>query len=346
MKLLKNIDRPIQFIFAGKAHPKDTEGKELIRQIVHFAKKHDIYRKFIFIEDYDMDIARYLVQGVDVWLNNPRRPLEASGTSGMKAAMNGILNMSILDGWWCEGYRPEAGWIIGSGEEYDDLEYQDVVESQAIFDLLENEVVPLFYDRSSDGLPRKWIQCMKNTIKWCMPRFNTSRMVADYTRKYYNPAAERWSYLAAEAMARARALSMWKTNVKSEWSELAIEDVDVQIDDGKKVCHLNVKQPQLEVGSSLRVTAKVHLGNLSPDDISVEIYYGMVDSLCNIESGEVARMECEDPGEDGHAAMFAGTVQCRTSGQHGFAIRIMPKHADMVDVYEPGMILWESANTV
>ena len=343
MKLLTNVDRPVQFVFAGKAHPKDAEGKELIRQIVHFTKKHEICRKFIFLEDYDMDIARYMVQGVDVWLNNPRRPLEASGTSGMKAAMNGVLNMSTLDGWWCEGYRPEAGWIIGSGEEYDDLEYQDSVESQAIFELLESQVVPLFYDRSSDDLPRKWIHCMKNTIKWCMPRFNTSRMVADYTRKFYNPAAERWSYLTAEAMARVRALSMWKSNVRSAWSDLSIEDVDVNIDDGKHICELNTKQPQLEVGSRLRVTAKVKHGELSPEDLSVEIYYGQVDSNGNIESGEVARMTFDKPDEENGVGVFFGDIPCRTSGQHGFAIRILPSHTDMVEAYEPGMILWESS---
>jgi starch phosphorylase len=168
-------------------------------------------------------------------------------------------------------------------------------------------------------------------------------MVAEYTRKIYNPAAERWTYLAAEAMTRVRALSMWKNNVKSAWSQLSIEDVDVQIDDGKKVCHLNVKQPQLEVGSSLRVTAKVHLGELRHEDVAVEIYYGMVDSMCNIESGEVARMEYQSDDDQSDATLFAGNVICRTSGQHGFAIRILPKHEDMVEDYEPGMITWETS---
>ncbi|MCK4999009.1 MAG: alpha-glucan family phosphorylase [Anaerohalosphaera sp.] len=345
VNLLTNSDRPVQFVFAGKAHPRDSEGKEIIRQITHFAKQYGIQKRFVFLEDYDMDIARYLVQGVDVWLNNPRRPMEASGTSGMKAAINGVLNMSTLDGWWCEGYIPEGGWIIGSGEEYEDLEYQDVVESQAIYNLLENEIVPLFYTRSSDRLPRAWIRRMKNTVKWCAPRFNTSRMVAEYTRKFYNPAAQRWRYLTASAMARVRALSMWKSDVKNAWSDLAIEDVDVQIDDGKNVSHLSVKHPQLQVGSQLRVSALVKLGRLKPEDIAVEIYHGIVDSAGDIQAGEVSRMDFQGVEDDTNLAKFAGTIPCRMSGQHGFALRVLPMHEDLLEPYEPGMILWESAKS-
>ncbi|MCK5172985.1 MAG: alpha-glucan family phosphorylase, partial [Planctomycetes bacterium] len=156
IKLLSDTDKPIQFIFAGKAHPKDTAGKEIIRQIVHFAKQNNVCRKIVFLEDYDMDVARYLVQGVDVWLNNPRRPMEASGTSGMKVPVNGGINLSVLDGWWCEGYQQDNGWAIGAGEEYDDQTYQDEVEYTALYDLLEAEIVPAFYERSGDGVPREW----------------------------------------------------------------------------------------------------------------------------------------------------------------------------------------------
>jgi starch phosphorylase len=345
IKLLNDTEKPVQFVFAGKAHPRDTAGKEIIRQIVHFAKQQNIRRRMVFLEDYDMDVARYLVQGVDVWLNNPRRPMEASGTSGMKAAVNGVLNMSIPDGWWCEGYTPEGGWVIGAGEQYDDLDYQDAVESQAIFNLLENEVVPLFYARSGDRLPRRWIQRMKNTIKWCAPRFNTSRMVAEYTRKFYNPAAAKWRYLTAEAMARVRALSMWKANVKNAWSDISIEKVDAQIDDGKKMSELNVREPQLEVGGQLKVSAEVKMGRLTPEDVAVEIYHGKTDTAGNIVAGEVVRMEVVSCDEIENMCVFGGAIPCRASGQHGFAIRVLPKHADQVETYEPGMILWESRSS-
>ncbi len=342
IRLLSDTEKPVQFVFAGKAHPRDVAGKEIIRQIIHFAKQQGIRRKIILIEDYDIDVARYLVQGVDVWLNNPRRPMEASGTSGMKAAINGVLNMSTLDGWWCEGYTPDGGWIIGAGEEYDDLGYQDAVESNAIFNLLENEVVPLFYTRSRDGLPRNWIKRMKNTVKWCAPRFNTNRMVAEYTRKFYSPAANKWRYLTASAMARVRALSMWKTDVRNAWQDISIEDVDIQMDNEGKSRKLHVNQPQLRVGNSLKVVGKVKLGKLTPDDVAVEIYYGTVDSEGEILDGQVARMQFDHADEKDSLAVFAGTIPCRASGKHGFALRVLPKHSDLVEQYEPGMIMWES----
>ena len=179
-KLLCDPDRPVQVIFAGKAHPRDNPGKDLIRQIIHIARQEPFHRSVVFLEDYDVNVARYLVQGVDIWLNTPLRPMEASGTSGMKVAANGGLNVSILDGWWAEGYDPSVGWAIGSGETYDDLEYQNSVESQALYDLLEKEVVPTFYDRGPDKLPRRWVAKMKATMCKLAPRFNTNRMVREY----------------------------------------------------------------------------------------------------------------------------------------------------------------------
>jgi starch phosphorylase len=342
-RLLTDLDRPVQIIFAGKAHPKDTQGKDIIRQVVHFASQQEIRRRMVFLENYDIDVARYLVQGVDVWLNNPRRPMEASGTSGMKAAINAVLNVSTLDGWWCEGYTPENGWVIGAGEDYDDTEYQDEVESQAIFNLLENEIVPLFYSRSADRLPRQWIHRMKNTIKWCAPRFNTNRMVAEYTRKFYNPAATRWHNLTDGAMDKAKALSAWKSNIKQAWSDIAIEDVDVRIDSGSEVPALDAREPELEVGSQLEVTARVKLGRLSPDDVAVEIYHGRVDSTGNIENGQVENMTWQQNVETNGVSCFVGAIPCGISGRHGFALRVMPRHADLAEPYEPGLILWEYA---
>ncbi len=202
--LLNNKDRPVQFIFSGKAHPKDHGGKELIAEILQLARRPEFRRRIVFLEDYDINVARYMVQGVDVWLNNPRRPLEASGTSGMKVCCNGGLNLSILDGWWCEGYDGDNGWAIGAGEEYTDLTYQDDVESRAIYDLLEQEIVPLFYNRTSDGLPRGWLKRMKRSMMTLCPVFNTGRMVAEYLTTCYFPSAQRFVRLDGGQLAESQ----------------------------------------------------------------------------------------------------------------------------------------------
>ena len=341
VKLLNHPKRPVQIIFAGKAHPRDTEGKEIIRQIIHFAAQYDVRRRIVFLEDYDINVARFLVRGVDVWLNTPRKPMEASGTSGMKAAINGALNISTLDGWWCEGYTPEAGWAIGACEGYEDADYQDMVESQTIYNVLENEVVPLFYTRSADNLPRGWIRRVRNSIKWITPRFNTYRMIGDYTRRFYNPAAARWRYLTTEACSRTKALAMWESDMKRAWPELAIKNVEVQANNGEERVELNSKQSQLKVGSELSVRALVKLGKIDPDDVSVELYYGSVDAWGNIRNGSAAKMARKETSEQGGGHWFVGLMPCRAAGQHGLTVRVLPRHADLVNPYELGLILWE-----
>ena len=343
IKLLNDPSRPVQIIFAGKAHPKDTEGKEIIRQIIHFANQRDVRRRIVFLEDYDINVARFLVRGVDVWLNNPRRPMEASGTSGMKAAVNGALNMSTLDGWWCEGYTPEVGWVIGATEDYDDSGYQDVVESQAIYNILENEVVPLFYTRSADKLPRAWIHRVKNSIKRIAPCFNTHRMVGEYTRRFYNPAVAKWRYLTAEACSKAKAFSMWKSNITSAWSDFAIKDVQLQVNNnGQGTVQLNPKQPQIKVGSELSVRALVKLGNVDPDNVSVELYHGSVDAWGIIEDGSSVRMDRKESSEQDGEHWFVGLMLCKETGHQGIAVRVLPRHADLVNPCELGLILWET----
>ena len=344
VKLLTNPDRPVQIVFAGKAHPRDTEGKEIIRQIIHFASEYNVQRHIVFLEDYDINVARMLVRGVDVWLNNPRRPMEASGTSGMKAAVNGALNISTLDGWWCEGYRPDGGWAVGVEQTYNDPDYQDMAESRAIYNLLENEVIPLFYTRSADDLPRAWIHRIRNSIKWIAPRFNTHRMVAEYTQRFYNPAAAKWRYLTAEAMARVKVLSTWKSNMKKAWPEFAIKDVQIQVNNGEDNEQLNLKQLQLKVGSQLSIRALVKLAKVSPDDVSVELYHGPVDSQGNIRNGSAVRMDYkETTGQDGEH-WFVGSMSCTETGQQGVAVRVLPRNADLVSPYDLGLILWETTN--
>jgi starch phosphorylase len=342
MKIISDIKRPVQFIFAGKAHPRDNEGKEIIREVVHFASQPEARRRVIFLEDYDINIAKMLVQGVDVWLNNPRRPWEASGTSGMKAAINGALNMSTLDGWWCEGYRPNGGWAIGSGEIYDDPAYQDTVEAQAIYNMLENEVVPLFYTRSADNLPRAWIYRVRNSMKLITPKFNTRRMVMEYTKKCYLPAQEKWKYLTGKGMKKAKDLAAWKTNVTNGWYELSIKDVGVEIGNSEGASEIDVKNPQLKVGSKLKVSALVKLGRLKPDDVSVELYHGPLDTRGNIVNGSVIKMKHQGSSGNNNEHWFSGLTPCFESGRRGVAVRVVPQHPDLNNPHELGLVLWEA----
>ena len=343
VKLLTDPEKPLQIILAGKAHPKDSEGKEIIRQIIHFANQYNVRRRVVFLEDYDINLARYLVRGVDVWLNNPRPPMEASGTSGMKAAFNGALNFSTLDGWWCEGYRPEGGWSIGAGETYQDPAYQDVVESKAIYNLLEKEIVPLFYSRCADGLPRAWIQRVKESIKWITPNFNTNRMVADYTRNFYNPAAERFRYLADKSMAGAKIFSEWKSKMQSAWSDLCIKDVQASVSNGQAGKPLESQDASITVGSELDVKVRAKLGRIKPDDISVELYYGPVNAWGKIVDGSSLRIDVKETASQDGEYCFSGKVHCAKSGRQGFAVRILPRHEELVNPNEMGLILWEKA---
>lgn len=203
--LLTNQDHPVQIVFAGKAHPNDNSSKELIRQIISFERLSGLHRHLVVLEDYDLSLAQHLVQGADLWLNTPRRPVEASGTSGMKAAANGVLNLSILDGWWPEAYQPEIGWAIGSEKEYNDPTYQDEIDAQSIYDQLEEEIIPLFYDRDSNGLPRGWIKRMKATMRAVCPAFNSTRMVQEYSDRFYIPAATQYQGLTQHSRAQAEA---------------------------------------------------------------------------------------------------------------------------------------------
>ena len=326
-RLLEDAKRPIQFVFAGKAHPADNEGKELIKQIVNFARDPAIRRKMVFIENYDMNVARYLVQGVDVWLNTPRRPYEASGTSGMKAACNGVLNCSILDGWWVEGYSPDAGWAIGRGESYPDSGYQDHVESQALYDILEKQMIPLFYHRSVDNLPREWIARMKNSMRKLAPVFNTNRMVRDYTQTFYVHAFERGQVLEANGMARAVALAHAKDSMRDRWHGIRIVGVHTS------------GNGHFKVGETMQVEALVDLPGLKPDELTVQLFTGPVTATGEIENPEALRMaHARAMAPDRH--VFVGSIVCRSSGRQGFAIRVLPGYEDMATPFEPGLIIW------
>ena len=332
-RILGNRERSVQLIIAGKAHPQDNGAKEIIRQLVHICRQEPFRSRVVFLEDYDMVVARHMLQGADVWLNTPRRPEEASGTSGMKAALNGVLNMSVLDGWWPEAYRPGVGWRIGQGEVYDDPEYQDEVESNAIYDLLEKEVVPLFYQRGADDIPRGWMALVKNSIRTIGPRFNTHRMVHEYFDLFYLPGAQRASRLAANDYARAKELAAWRRRVSQEWSQLRVGRIwaDVNAD--------------VRVGSKVAVQASVQLGKLQPDEVTVELYHGPLDAHFDLTVGQPIPMTWS--GEDGFGSyIFSGEIPCHTTGQYGFTLRVLPRHADLDNPLASGLILWADTTPV
>jgi starch phosphorylase len=325
-KILVDRKRPVQIILAGKAHPKDNEGKEVLRAIYAFCQKDEVRRHVVFIEDYDLVTARYLVQGVDVWLNTPRRGMEASGTSGMKVLPNGGLNLSILDGWWSEAYRPEIGWAIGRGEEYQDHSYQDYVESSALYDLLENEIVPLFYQRAADGLPRVWLSRIKKSMK-LTATFSTNRMIWEYCENYYLKAARYYNLLATSGLERARKLAAWKAHVYSNWSGVRIDSV-AAIEPGAR-----------HVGQGFEVQTDIHLGGVAPQDVCVELYYGPLNAQREIDDGRTVSMTMQS-ARDGGVFRYQGSVPCDRSGMLGYTVRVRPCHQDANNLLTTGLMTW------
>ncbi|MFQ3565801.1 MAG: alpha-glucan family phosphorylase [Aggregatilineales bacterium] len=327
-RILNHPDRPVQIIFAGKAHPHDTAGKDLIRQIANLAREPEFRRHLVFLEDYDMLVARLLVQGCDVWLNTPRRPQEASGTSGMKVIYNGGLNCSVLDGWWDEGYSPDVGWAIGNGEEYSEAEqgHQDYVESEALYNLLEHAIVPLFYDRGPDGLPREWVSKIKNNFRLLAPYFNTHRMVQEYCEYHYMPDFLRSRGLTEPDIARGLDYAQWLSDLKAAWQAVRIERVDVA-------------PTSVRIGTPVEVKAHVLLGQLKPEDVLVQLYYGPLTTRGDVNAGSAVTMQPLQPdGQNGY--IFATTIAYETSGERGVSVRVLPNHPCMPTPFKPGIIRW------
>jgi starch phosphorylase len=286
----------------------------------------------VFLENYDMAVARALVQGVDVWLNTPLRPNEASGTSGMKAAANAVLNLSVPDGWWDEVWNDSShsrkiGWAIGKGEEYADPNYQNQVEAEALYDVLERDVIPTFYERGPDRIPRKWIERMKACVGSLCSFVNTHRMVRDYVHGYYIKAHAQFCALQADNAGRARELAAALERIRKEWREVSVGEVE----DGTTAAVL--------VNSSLRVQVRVHLGRLGPQDVVVELYVGRVDMNGDLVEGQALVMQAEGQRSDGDYNYVGQTSIART-GLHGFTVRVRPSHPDMSVGFIPGLISW------
>lgn len=327
-RIVNNPDCPVQFIFAGKAHPHDMGGKELIRRIVEVARMPQFRHAIVFLENYDMNVARYLVQGTDVWLNNPRRPKEASGTSGMKVIYNGGLNLSILDGWWAEAYEPKLGWAIGAGEEYDEpnWEDQDRIEGLSIYNIIENDIMPKFYNQGRDGLPRDWMTMVKNSIRKMGPFFTTNRMVQQYTDQFYMLNYSRIEDMLKNDMKSGLEYADWRQNIENIWSQVSVISV-------------NVEDNSANVGAKTEVSATVRLGTLKPEDVKVQLYVGSLDTRGEIVNGSAQDMAVESDHQNGDYT-FKTTFKYSRSGDHGLSVRVVPEHKYMHTNFQPKLITW------
>lgn len=324
-RLLSNPERPVRIVFAGKAHPADKPGQDFIQRVYQFSRMPEFEGKIVFLEDYDIDMARHLVGGCDVWLNTPIRPHEASGTSGQKASLNGIPNLSILDGWWEEGYNGHNGWAFGERREYVDDNTRDEADVSALYDLLEREVVPLFFDRGPDGIPHGWLAVMKEAIRTCAPQFSMRRMVKDYVNDLYIPALLLGQRIDADNYQQARELASWKQSLLPAWERVA----------------LTVEGPRegrLAIGQPVRLTALVRLGDLTPDDVRVELIAGRDDDGV-LRDHQILPMEREGNPDNG-VYYYGGQLAPATSGSLVYGVRIVPHHTGLPHAYEIGLARW------
>jgi glucan phosphorylase len=329
-KLVNNTERPVQFIFAGKAHPADKAGQDLIKRIVEVSQMPQFFGKIIFVENYDMTLASKLVQGVDVWLNTPTRPLEASGTSGEKAVMNGVVNFSVLDGWWAEGYKPGAGWALSEERSYDNQQFQDELDAENIYNTFENEIVPAFYDRNKNGVPEKWVSHIKKTIAEIAPEFTMKRMIDDYFRRYYNNLIERSTIMLENDCEKIRQLAAWKRRVLRRWDN--IEVVSVSMPDS------TIKP--LRLGENFVAEIVLNVNELSPNDLGMEVIFGQK------ENDEVKRItsieEMTVAGVDGSIVTYFIEMRTEQPGVYDFAFRLYPKHPLLPHRQDFNIIKWIS----
>lgn len=323
--LLLDPQRPVQLVVAGKSHPADDGGKRLIQELVQFADASDIRHRIVFLPDYDMGMAEWLYPGCDVWLNNPIRPLEASGTSGMKAALNGALNLSILDGWWDEWFDGRNGWAIPTANGVEDPDRRDDLEAEALYDLVERSVAQVFYARGDDGIPHDWIDMVRHTLATLGPKVLASRMVREYVERLYVPAAHAVRELAVDGWAQAKAVAEWKAHIRQSWPQVRIEHVEIE----------GVSR-SVQLGSDVTIRAYVSLGALGTDDVRVEAVFGRVDPDDNLISPEHAVMQPTEHFE-GNRWLYAVTITLGDHGPFGYTVRALPTHPGLGHVSEMGI---------
>jgi phosphorylase/glycogen(starch) synthase len=323
--IVNNPEKPVQFLFAGKAHPADKAGQDLIKRIVEISRDERFVGKILFLENYDMELAKRLVRGVDIWLNNPTRPLEASGTSGQKAELNGVLNFSVLDGWWCEGYIKEAGWALPEKRTYTNQGFQDELDAATIYSMFENDVVPLFYGKNKDGVPTEWVQYIKRSVAGIAWNFTTKRMIDDYIDKFYKNLAERSRKVNAEDYKLARDLTTWKTKMIQQWENIEVVSVDFP----------NTLKNSFTMGENYHGEVVLDLKDISENDIGVELVFALDNGSKIIDKLELAQINKVDT-----LAIYKIDFELKKPGAYDYGIRIYPKHKDLPHRQDFPYLLW------
>ena len=326
-KILNDQSRPVQLIFAGKAHPADKEGQDWIKYIHEISMMPQFKGKVFLLEDYNIGLARHLVSGVDVWLNNPRRPMEASGTSGQKASINGVVNFSILDGWWAEGYNRKNGWAIGTNEEYDSYEEQDRADSESIYSILENIIIPTYYDKDKNGISQEWMKLMKESIMSTGGEFSTSRMVVDYTNKLYMPLCKVTREYFSN-IDKVKEYDSWKKSMYTNWEDITISQIN------------NLDNISIDAGNNIDVMCSINLPHIDVDNISAQVYYGRIQENGTVENISIIPMNLINSDDNERNYTFAAKIELNTGGNYGYTFRVMPKHQMLLDSENMDLIKW------
>ena len=326
-QILNNADRPVQLIFAGKAHPADKEGQDLIKRIHEISMMPQFKGKIFLLENYNIAMSRYLVSGVDVWLNNPRRPMEASGTSGQKASVNGVINFSVLDGWWAEGYNQENGWTIGTNAEFTSYEEQDIADSQSMYRTLEEKIIPTYYEKDENGISEKWMEIMKNSITSTGGKYSTSRMLVDYTNNLYMPLCN-LTKKYYENVDNVAEFNLWKKNLYTNWKDIKITQKN------------NLNNITMDAGNNIEVKCEVQLPNIDVDNITAQCYYGKILDNGIVENVSIIPMKLTSSDEENKIYEYTTKIELKTGGNYGYTFRVMPKHEMLLDSENLNLVKW------
>ena len=326
-QILNNADRPVQLIFAGKAHPADKEGQDLIKRIHEISMMPQFKGKIFLLENYNIAMSRYLVSGVDVWLNNPRRPMEASGTSGQKASVNGVINFSVLDGWWAEGYNQENGWTIGTNAEFTSYEEQDIADSQSMYRTLEEKIIPTYYEKDENGISEKWMKIMKNSITSTGGKYSTSRMLVDYTNKLYIPLYN-LTKKYYENIDNVAEFNLWKKNLYTNWKDIKITQKN------------NLNNITMDAGNNIDVKCEVQLPNVDVSNVMAQCYYGKILDNGIVENVSIIPMKLSSKNEENKTYEYTAKIELKTGGNYGYTFRVMPKHEMLLDSENLNLVKW------